>query len=289
MIDPELKDKVVLVTGANHGIGASTARIFADQGAKVFLTYFREPCEYSDNELKTAKVKGKGGELLYRANQQQTADSIIDSISLSGGKAAAKEIDLSDHENIPNLFNACENEFGSVDILINNHTYCALDTFDPALENSEGFGIHLVSQKDIDVNFSVNTRSYVLMMSEYIDRFLKRKANWGRIINISTDAAHAHEANVSYAASKHAIESYSRSAAIEMGKYGITINIIAPGPIQTGYLNPEEESFIAEKTPLRRIGRPEDVADAILLLASEQAHWLTGQLLYVGGGWRMHQ
>ena len=99
-------------------------------------------------------------------------------------------------------------------------------------------------------------------MSEYIDRFLKRKSDWGRIINISTDAAHAHEANVSYAASKHAIESYSRSAAIETGKYGITVNIIAPGPIQTGYLNPEEESSIAEQIPLRRIGKPEDVADA---------------------------
>lgn len=99
----------------------------------------------------------------------------------------------------------------------------------------------------------------------------------------------AHEVNVSYAASKHAIESYSRSAAIEVGKYGITVNIIAPGPIQTGYLNPEEESSISAQTPLRRIGRPEDVADVILLLVSEQAHWLTGQLLYVGGGWRMHQ
>ena len=127
------------------------------------------------------------------------------------------------------------------------------------------------------------------MMAEYLNRFLKRKADWGRIINITTDAAHAHEANISYAASKHAIESYSRSAAIELGKYGITVNIIAPGPIQTGYLSPEEESSIASQTPLRRVGRPEDVADAIVFLASEQANWLTGQLLYVGGGWRMHQ
>jgi 3-oxoacyl-[acyl-carrier protein] reductase len=103
------------------------------------------------------------------------------------------------------------------------------------------------------------------------------------------DAAHAHAAGISYAASKHAIESYSRSAAAEMGKYGVTVNIVAPGPIQTGYLTPEQEAAIPAGTPLRRVGTPEDVADVIVFLASEQARWLTGQLLYVGGGWRMHQ
>ena len=61
------------------------------------------------------------------------------------------------------------------------------------------------------------------------------------------------------------------------------------GPIQTGYLTPEEEKTIASQIPLRRIGKPEDVADALLLLASDQAHWITGQLIYIGGGWRMHQ
>ncbi len=127
------------------------------------------------------------------------------------------------------------------------------------------------------------------MMAEYLKRYLAREAGWGRIINISTDAAHAHVANISYAASKHAIESYSRSAAAELGKYGITVNIVAPGPIQTGYITPEAEREIAAGTPLGRVGEPEDVAEVIVFLASEQARWMTGQLLYVGGGWRMHQ
>jgi 3-oxoacyl-[acyl-carrier protein] reductase len=127
------------------------------------------------------------------------------------------------------------------------------------------------------------------MMSEYLQRFLKRKATFGRIINTSTDAAHAHTANISYAASKHAIESYSRSAAAEMGKYGITVNIISPGPIQTGYIKPEFEKQIATETPLQRVGHPKDIADVMVFLASEQARWVTGQLIYVGGGWRMHQ
>jgi 3-oxoacyl-[acyl-carrier protein] reductase len=106
---------------------------------------------------------------------------------------------------------------------------------------------------------------------------------------MSTDAAHAHVANISYAASKHAIESYSRSAAAELGRYGITVNIVAPGPVQTGYITSEAEAEIAAGTPLGRVGEPEDVADVLVLLASEQARWVTGQLLYIGGGWRMHQ
>lgn len=104
---------------------------------------------------------------------------------------------------------------------------------------------------------------------------------------MSTSAAHAHVANVSYAASKHAIESYSRSAAAELGKYGITVNVVAPGPIQTGYISPELETMLAQGTPLGRVGQPEDVADVIVFLASDGARWLTGQLLYVGGGWQM--
>ena len=126
-------------------------------------------------------------------------------------------------------------------------------------------------------------------MTEYLAGHIRRGATWGRIINISTDAAHAHPDNISYAASKHAIESYSRSAAAEMGRYGVTVNVVAPGPIQTGYINPELAAEIERGTPLGRVGEPRDVADVIVLLASEQAHWLTGQLLYAGGGWRMPQ
>ncbi len=289
MIDLQIEEKVVLITGANHGIGAATAKAFATQGAKVFLTYFREPCEYTPEELESATESGIGGVLLYRANQQQMPDPIITEIQSLGGTAVSREIDLSLAENIPILFDHCEHELGPIDILVNNHTYCALDTFDPAMETTEGFGIHTITADDINVNCVINTRSYALMMFEYTRRCLERKAETGRIINLSTDAAHAHGSSVSYAASKHAIESYSRSAAVELGRYGITVNIVAPGPIQTGYLTPEEEIHIAASTPLRRIGKPEDVADVIVFLASEQARWLTGQLIYVGGGWRMHQ
>jgi 3-oxoacyl-[acyl-carrier protein] reductase len=289
MIDPQIFGKVVLITGANHGIGAAAARAFARQGAKVFITAYRDANPYTPEELKLARGVGAGGPLLYAAMQQQTAEETAEAIRREGGSAQAWECDLSDAFNIPLLFDRCEAGLGPVDILVNNHTLCVLETFDPARETSEGFPVKLVSAPVIDAHFAVNARACALLMSEYTRRYLERGADWGRIINISTDAAHAHESNVSYAASKHAIESYSRSAASELGRYGITINVVAPGPVQTGYITTEQEKEISAGTPLGRVGQPDDIADVIIFVASQQARWLTGQLIYAGGGWRMSQ
>lgn len=289
MIDPGLDGRVVLITGANHGIGAAAARAFAGQGARLFLTYFREPSSHDENVLEEARRAGVGGVLYCGAMHRQTADHVVQDIVARGGAAAAREADLGDPANVRLIFDRCEAELGPVDVLVNNHTCSVQDTFDPAAVTQEGYGVGLISAASIDDHLAVNARAYALMMSEYIQRYLRRQGRSGRIINVSTDAAHAHAAALSYAASKHAIESYSRSAAGEVGKYGVTVNVVAPGPIQTGWLTPAQEAAISEATPLRRCGTPEDVAEVMVFLASDQAHWLTGQLLYVGGGWRMHQ
>ncbi|MGE5325460.1 MAG: SDR family NAD(P)-dependent oxidoreductase, partial [Deltaproteobacteria bacterium] len=267
MIDPGLEGKVAVVTGANHSVGAATAQALAAQGALVFITYFRPTRPASEDVLSNARAAGVGGPHLLWAGQRQTAEGLLREINEHGGKATALEADLGKPENIPAVFDACESALGPVDILVNNHTHDAKDTFDPAAVTTEGFATEPFCAEIADAHFAVNARAYALMMAEYLRRYLARGARWGRIVNVSTDGAHAHPASVSYAATKHAIESYSRSAALEMGKYGITVNIVALGPIQSGWITPEQEKAIAAGTPLGRCGRPEDASDVIVMFA----------------------
>jgi 3-oxoacyl-[acyl-carrier protein] reductase len=126
------------------------------------------------------------------------------------------------------------------------------------------------------------------LIREFARRHIERNAQWGRIINVSTDGASCFPTEVSYGASKYALESLTRSAAVELGVYGITVNVVSPGPIQTGYIAPQAEASIVRSIPLGRLGEPADVADVVVFLASEQARWLAGQVIYVGGGHAMH-
>jgi 3-oxoacyl-[acyl-carrier protein] reductase len=191
------------------------------------------------------------------------------------------------------LFDRAERALGPVEVLINNAAHCNPDTFLPLSQLGsdsravDGFPMRSITAESHDQHFAVNSRAVALMTAEFARRHIERRARWGRIINVSTDGASGFHSEVSYGASKHALESYSRAAASELGRYGITVNIVSLGPIQTGWIPPEMEESLALTIPLGRIGQPEDVADVMVFLASEQARWLTGQMLYVGGGHQM--
>jgi 3-oxoacyl-[acyl-carrier protein] reductase len=177
-----------------------------------------------------------------------------------------------------------------VDVLVNNAASWRADTFLPP-ESSDhdwrGRPLQTITTESHDLHFAVNSRAVALLMAEYAGRHAERGATWGRIINVSTDGAPGFRGEVSYGASKNALESYSRAAAAELARFGITVNIVSPGPIQTGYLTPDQEQQLIPTIPLGRVGQPEDVADVIVFLASDQARWLTGQTLYAGGGHEM--
>ena len=292
MLDTNLQDKVVLITGANspYGIGAATAAAFAAQGAAVFITYLRsQPADVTP----PTEAPSTPGEAFYQATQQSDAQDVMAAIRAKGGRIDGVEADLADPQVIPWLFDQAEARFGPVAVLINNAAHCVQDTFLPPSELGadslavDGFPMLPIDVEQHDRHFAVNSRAVALMMAEFAKRHVARAATWGRIINISTDGASGFATEISYGASKYALESYSRAAAKELGRFGITVNIASLGPTQTGWITPEQEQDVARNTPLRRVGQPQDVADALVLLASEQARWLTGQLLYVGGGWRM--
>ena len=287
MIDTGLKNKIVLITGVNnpHGICAAAAKAFAHEGAAVFVTYLRLPAEVRPSNVP--------GEAFYRAQTAKTADEVVATIREGGGKIEAWEADLADPTIIPDLFDRAEKSFGPVDVLINNAAYSDPDTFLPQSQLDsdsravDEFPMSTICADSHDRHFAVNSRAVALMMAEYARRHVERGARWGRIVNVSTDGAPGFSTEVSYGASKHALESYSRAAAKELGGYGITVNVVSLGPIQTGWITPELERSIAAKAPLGRVGQPGDVSDVMVFLASEQARWLTGQLIYVGGGWQM--
>lgn len=295
MIDPGLKDKVALITGGNNpfGIGAAIARALALQGAKVFIHYYRCPPEPLDDDKKSHELQEPGLSFFFE-QQAKTADEVLQSIRDDGGIAESWEGDLREPESVHGLFEAAEKRFGHVDILVNNAAEYIADTFLPHRilgDKTEvweaGPAISTVDEASHNRHFAVNCRAVAILMSKFGGRIIERRKRWGRIINISADCAWGAPMEISYRASKYALESYSRSAAAELGPHGITVNIVSPGPVQSGYIPPDATKTLITDIPLKRIGRPEDIADAVLFFASKQADWITGQLLFVHGGHRM--
>lgn len=293
MIDTKLQGKVVLITGANHGIGAATARAFASEGASVFINYLRLPPIGMVLENIAEDDTVPPGLSLYNLRRSLSADKVVEEMRALGASVEAFEADLSDVETIPLLFDRAEAVFGPVDILVNNADYCLADTFllESVFSNPDttpaGYAPSPITTLSFAKHFEVNSRAVALMMAEFARRCISQNIYWGRIINVSTDGSSGFYHEVSYGASKFALESYSRAAASELGRYGVTVNIVAPGPVQTGYITAELEQKVIADIPMGRVGQPEDVADVIVFLASEQARWLTGQLLFVGGGHKM--
>ena len=267
MIDYGLKDKVALITGANNpqGIGATTAFAFAREGAKVVLVYKKIPRPYDSD-----KADRNGADRYFRANAGG-ADAVESRLREMKADYLILESDITDEDAVKGIYAKALERFGRVDILVNNAADGDMDGVDT---------IEKIPQSVIDDTFAVNVRGSLLMTRE----FVLHRGQYGRIINISTDAAQIFAGQITYGASKATLEALTRSIALEVAKYGITVNCVAPGPTQTGWIDADLEKAVLPIIPMGQLIQPEDIANTILFLSGEKAGMLTGQVIKVSGG-----
>lgn len=251
-----LKGKTIIVTGGGGGIGGSTCQRLAQEGAKVAVL---------DRDLSAA---------------QKTAAQITD----AGGTALALACDITQRSEIDAALVQIEAQLGPVDVLVNNAGW---DVFKPFTQTNEQEWERLIA---------INLTGALHMHHAVLPRMVARRA--GRIVNIASDAARVGSSGEAvYAACKGGLVSFSKTIAREHARHGISVNVVCPGPTETALFagfadaapNPEKlrEAFV-RAIPLGRMGQPQDLAGAIAFFASDDAGFITGQVLSVSGGLTMH-
>jgi 3-oxoacyl-[acyl-carrier protein] reductase len=246
----KLAGKVALITGASRGIGRACAIKMAELGADIVVNY---------------------------SSNKALAEEVVRRVTNIGQRAIAIQADVSKRQDVEAMVESTINAFGSIDILINN-AGITRDTL-------------LVRMKEEDWNkvIDINLKS-VFLTTKAVSKYMMKK-RLGRIINISSIvgiAGNAGQAN--YAASKAGIIGFSKSVAKELAQRNVLVNVIAPGFIETDMtdvLSEQQREAILSAVPLKRYGKPEDIANLAVFLASEESAYLTGQVIYVDGGMNM--
>jgi 3-oxoacyl-[acyl-carrier protein] reductase len=248
MTTMKLQGKVALVTGGSRGIGRAIVQAFAAQGAKVAVVY---------------------------RGSTEAADALVNEVKQKGGTAIAVRADVTDPAAVQLCVEQVEKELGPVDILVNNAGVIQDDLF--VRMEPEHWHTVLATNLGGTYNFC-RAIAYPMM---------RRRA--GRIINVSSIVAeHVNQGQTNYAASKGAINSFTRALAVELASRGVTVNAIAPGFIETdmsaAIRNKAGDLIEKKMIPMKRIGKPEDVANVAVFLASADSSYITGQVLTVDGG-----
>lgn len=252
----KLKDRVAIVTGASSGIGRGIALEFAKEGAKVVVADLQE--------------KPKRGKYYDR----DLATPTVTAIEELGAEGLFVQTDVAREDEVRNLVDRTVARFGKLEIVVNNAGINVPGT-------SETMPV-----ADWDRVLSVNLRALFLTSKFAIPHL--RAAHYGRMIHIASVHFRGGSSGPPYAASKAAVVNLARDTALEVGRDGITVNVICPGFIETpiqDYMTPAEIEAARQRTVMPRFGLPRDIGRAAVFLASEDAEWITGASLVVDGGY----
>jgi len=240
--------KVAIVTGASRGIGAAISRKLSRQGFAVIINY---------------------------AASAPTANALAEELRAGGGRASAVQGNVAKPADLSRVFATALETFGRLDVLVNNAGV------------SGAAPVEQIDEAAIEQTLSVNLRAMLLGTREAAKLF---GADGGSIISISSMMSqHPLAGQAIYAASKAGIEAATRVFAQELGARNIRVNAVSPGPVETDLLgaNDDLRGYIKSKTPLGRVGQPDDIAEIVGFLASDAARWVTGQVIGGDGGFRL--
>lgn len=263
----ELAGRVALVTGANHGIGAAVAVALAARGARVVLSYLRL----------AAAEHGESAD--YERARVGDAEPVLDTIETAGGSALAVEADLGDPTCIPGLFDRAEQEFGPVEILINNASSWRQDSFDTSTPDAVGRTGTPVTAQTLAHNLSVDAVAAGALIGEFARRHLARGGDWGRIVGLTSGSPRGFPGEVSYGAAKAAQENLTMSAATELAPYGVTANIVHPPVTDTGWITDSVRAFVRGSAEHTHIATPAEVGEVVAQLCGDAARLISGNRL----------
>lgn len=248
-----LNNRTALVTGGARGIGAAIVRRLAAAGAHVAVNY---------------------------AGSREAAEALVAEVMAAGGRAFAVQADVATLDGIAAMFAACDAQFGgepNLDILVNNAGY-----------GSDGSNASLATENEVhfDRQFAVNVKGPHFVSQQAMTRL----RDGGRVVNIgSVSGRIGQPASAGYAMTKRALQSLTMSMALAVAKRGITVNLVAPGAVDTDFIQhmrarPGFDEAVAKSTPMGRIGQPDDIAGAVMMLIGDDARWVTGQIIEASGG-----
>nr|WP_312857367.1 SDR family oxidoreductase [Neobacillus endophyticus] len=257
MYEP-IKRKIAIITGVSRlkGIGAAICKELAETGYHIFFTYWTE----------------------YDKKMPWSIDldepmKLMEALKRKGVKVSCMELDLTHFEAPDQLLNRVIEQLGCPDILINNAAYSTNNDFSN------------LTAEELDKHYMVNVRATTLLSSKFAQRFDKKSG--GRIVNITSGQFRGPmPGELAYATTKGAIDALTITLSAELAPLGITVNAINPGPTDTGWMTESIKNELKPMFPFGRIGLPKDVAKAIKFLVSDEADWITGQIIHSEGGFR---